>query len=92
MTHSLTNVLLEFGLLCAEDGSQYLHVFFSSVRVFCQQSWLMNGSWRLAHSLTSVLFRDASHHLLMTDCCSYMYFFGIVIIHFLLLTDVRHDI
>ena len=53
------------------------YMYFSvPVRVFCQQSWLVNGSWRPARSLTSVLFRDASHHLLMTDCGSYMYFFG----------------
>ena len=36
----------------------------------------MNGSWRLACSLTSVLFGDASHHSLMTDGGSYMYCFG----------------
>ena len=54
------------------------YMYFSvSVRVVCQQSWLVNGSWRLACSLTSVLFRDASHHLLMTDCGGYMYFFGL---------------
>ena len=29
-TRGLTNVLLEFGLLCADDGSQHLHVFFGS--------------------------------------------------------------
>ena len=53
------------------------YMYFSvSIRVVHQQSWLVNGSWRLAHSLTNVLFGDASHHLLMTDCGSYMYFFG----------------
>ena len=53
------------------------YVYFSvSVCVVCQQSWLANGSWRPARSLTSVLFRDASHHSLMTDCGDYMYFFG----------------
>ena len=53
------------------------YMYFSvSVPVFCQQSWLANGSWRPARSLTNVLFRDASHHLLMTDNGSYMYFFG----------------
>ena len=53
------------------------YMYFSvSVRVVCQQSWLVNGSWRPARSLTSVLFGDASHHSLMTDCGSYMYFFG----------------
>ena len=53
------------------------YIYFSvSVRVFCQQSWLANGSWRPAHSLTSVLFRDALHCLLVTDCGSYMYFFS----------------
>ena len=51
------------------------YMYFSvSVHVFCQQSWLVNGSWRLACSLTDVLFRDASHHLLMMDCGNYMYF------------------
>ena len=51
------------------------YMYFSvSVHVSCQQSWLTNGSWRPARSLTSVLFRDASHRLLMTDCGGYMYF------------------
>ena len=44
------------------------------VCVVCQQSWPMNSSWRLAHSLTNVLFGDALHCSLMTDCGSYMYF------------------
>ena len=49
------------------------YMYFSvSVHVSCQQSWLANGSWKPAHSVTSVLFRDASHHLLMTDCGGYM--------------------
>ena len=74
MTRGLTNVLLEFGSLCADDGSQHLHVFLVSVHVFCQQPWLVNGSWRPARGLTNVLFRDASHCLLMTDCGNYMYF------------------
>ena len=53
------------------------YMYFSvSVCVFYQQSWLTNGSWRPARSLTNVLFGDASHHLLMTDCGNYMYFFG----------------
>ena len=54
--------------------STYMY-FLVSVRVVCQQSWLTNGSWRLACSLTSVLFRDALHRSLMTDCGGYMYFF-----------------
>ena len=70
MIRSLTNVLLEFGSLCADDGSQHLHVFFG----FCQQSRLANGSWRPAPSLINVLFRDASHCSLMMDCGNYMYF------------------
>ena len=74
MTCGLTNVLLEFGLLCADDGSQHLMYFSVSVRVFHQQLWLANGSWRLARSLTNVLFGDTLHRLLMTDCGSYMYF------------------
>ena len=45
-----------------------------SVCVACQQSWLANSSWRLARSLTIVLFGDASHRSLITDCGSYMYF------------------
>ena len=53
------------------------YMYFSvSVCVVCQQSWLTNGSWRPAHSLTNVLLGDASHHSLMTDCGGYMYFFG----------------
>ena len=36
----------------------------------------MNGSWRLARSLTSVLLGDALHCSLMTDGGGYMYFFG----------------
>ena len=51
------------------------HMYFSVfVRVLCQQLWLMNVSWRPARSLTKVLFRDTSHHLLMTDCSNYMCF------------------
>ena len=30
MTRSLTKVPLKFGSLCADDGSQHLHVFFGS--------------------------------------------------------------
>ena len=53
------------------------YMYFSvSVRVSCQQSWLTNGSWRPARSLTSVLFGDASHRSLMTDGGGYMFFFG----------------
>ena len=57
---------------------------YSSVPVCVarQQSWLMNGSWRLVHSLTDVLFRDASHCSLMTDCGGYMYF--VVLLLFIL--------
>ena len=50
--------------------------FSVSVCVSCQQLWLTNGSWRPACSLTSVLFGDASHRLLITDGGGYMYFFG----------------
>ena len=53
-----------------------------SVHVVCQQSWLVNGSWRPARSLTNVLFGDASHHSLMTDCGGYMYFFGFLLFVF----------
>ena len=53
------------------------YMYFSvSVRVSCQQSWLANGSWRPARSLTSALFGDASHRSLMTDGGGYMYFFS----------------
>ena len=52
------------------------------VCVACQQSWLVNGSWRLACSLTNVLFGDASHHSLMTDFGGYMYFFGLLLFFF----------
>ena len=55
--------------------STYMY-FSGSVRVFCQQSWLANGSWSPARSLTNVLFRDTSHCLLMMDCGNYMYFFS----------------
>ena len=44
------------------------------VCVVRQPSWLANGSWRLAHSSVNILFGDASHCSLMTDCCGYMYF------------------
>ena len=44
------------------------------VRVVCQQSWLANSSWRLARSSDNVLFRDASHCSLMTDCSGYAHF------------------
>ena len=44
------------------------------VRVVRQQSWLANSSWRLAHSSDNVLFRDALHCSLMTDCGGYAYF------------------
>ena len=44
------------------------------VCVVCQQSWLANSSCRLAHSSNDVLFGDASHCSLMTDCGGYMYF------------------
>ena len=44
------------------------------VCVVHQQSWLANGSWRLAHSSDNVLFGDASHCSLMTDCGCYTYF------------------
>ena len=44
------------------------------VCVVCQQSWLANGSWRLARSSDNVLFGDASHCSLMTDCGGYTYF------------------
>ena len=49
---------------------------YSLVRVCVvrQQSWLANSSWRLARSLDDVLFEDASHCLLMTDCGGYMYY------------------
>ena len=45
------------------------------VCVVCQQSWLANGSWRPARSPDNVLFGDASHCSLMTDCGSYTYLF-----------------
>ena len=65
--------------------------------MYSAQLWLANGSWRPAHSLTKVLFRDISHRSLMTDCGNYMYFLVLcvefVIIHFFLLfTDVQCDI
>ena len=44
------------------------------VGVVCQQSWLANSSWRLAHSSDNVLFGDTSHCSLMTDCSGYTYF------------------
>ena len=44
------------------------------VCVVRQQSWLTNSSWRPARNSNDVLFGDASHHLLMMDCSSYMYF------------------
>ena len=59
------------------------YMYFSvSVHVVCQQSWLVNGSWRPARSLTNVLFGDASHRSLMTDCGGYMYFFGLLLFVF----------
>ena len=45
-----------------------------SVCVVHQQSWLKNGSWRPARSSDNVLFGDASHCSLMTDCGGYTYF------------------
>ena len=75
LARSLTNVLLEFGSLCADDGSQHLHVFFGFH--MCSLSTVVactNSSWRLARSLTDVLFGDALHCSLMTDCGGYMYF------------------
>ena len=44
------------------------------VCVVHQQLWLTNSSWRPAHSSDNVLFGDALHCSLMTDCGSYMYF------------------
>ena len=44
------------------------------VCVVRQQSWLANSSWRLARSSDNVLFRDASHCSLMTDCGGYAHF------------------
>ena len=44
------------------------------VCVVHQPSWLANSSWRLARSLDDVLFGDASHCSLMTDCGGYTYF------------------
>ena len=44
------------------------------VCVVCQQSWLTNSSWRPARSSDNVLFRDASHCSLMTDCGGYAHF------------------
>ena len=44
------------------------------VGVVRQQSWLTISSWRLACSLNDVLFGDALHCSLMTDCGGYMYF------------------
>ena len=44
------------------------------VCVVRQQLWLVNGSWRPARSLDNVLFGDASHCSLMTDCGGYTYF------------------
>ena len=44
------------------------------VCVVCQQSWLTDSSWRLAHSSDNVLFRDASRCSSMTDCGGYAYF------------------
>ena len=44
------------------------------VRVVCQQSWLVNSSWRLACSSDNGLFRDASRCSLMTDCGGYAHF------------------
>ena len=44
------------------------------VRAVCQQSWLTNSSWRLAHSSDNVLFRDALCCSLMTDCGGYTHF------------------
>ena len=73
-TRGSTKVLLEFGSLCTDDGSQHLHVFFGSC--MCSPSTVMarGSSWRLAHSSNDVLFGDASHCSLMTDCGGYMYF------------------
>ena len=53
-----------------------------SAHVVHQQSWLTNGSWRLARSLTNVLFGDASHHSLMTDCGGSHVFFGLLLFIF----------
>ena len=44
------------------------------VCVVRQQSWLVNGSWRLARSSDNILFGDAPHCSLMTDCGGYTYF------------------
>ena len=44
------------------------------VCVVRQRSWLMNSSWRPAHSSDNVLFGDASHCSLMTDSGGYTYF------------------
>ena len=44
------------------------------VCVVHQQSWLANGSWRPACSSDNVLFGDALHCSLMTDCGGYTYF------------------
>ena len=44
------------------------------VRVVRQQPWLVNSSWRLAHSSDNILFRDASRCSLMTDCGGYAHF------------------
>ena len=44
------------------------------VCVVRQPSWLASGSWRPAHSSVNVLFGDASHCSLETDCGGYTYF------------------
>ena len=68
MTHGLTSVLLEFGLLSTDDGLQHLHVFFGFSMCTLQTI--------AAHKsgLTDVLLRNASHCLLVMDCGNYMYF------------------
>ena len=49
---------------------------YSSVPVCVvrQRPWLANSSWRPAHSSDNVLFGDASHCSLMTDCGGCTYF------------------
>ena len=44
------------------------------VCVVRQQLWLANSSWRPARSPDNILFGDASHCSLMTDCIGYTYF------------------
>ena len=72
--------LARYALTTGHSTCMYSSV---SVCVVRQQSWLVNSSWRLARSLTDVLFGDASHCSLMTDCGGYMYFFRLLLFVFL---------